>query len=159
YRDGLAQALEEGRRQAAEARGQSAQALSRSLENLHRALARVGGAISHTPVDGTLPPARHLAHHAPDAPPARVGARMARLLRGEPFLGGQVCLWLHPDDALLLDGERGDELELAGWRVRKDASLTRGGCRVCGPDGELDATRKARWQTLLDRHRPTAPMR
>jgi len=159
YRDGLAQALEEGRRQAAEARAQSAQAVSRLLENLNRALARVDGDITHTLVDVALAAARHLAHDALDAQPERVCALIARLLREEPFLGGQICLWLHPDDALLLDGELGDELELAGWRVRKDASLTRGGCRVCCPDGELDATREARWQTLLDRHRPTARMR
>lgn len=159
YREGLAQALEEGRQQAAEARAQSAQAVSRLLENLDRALARVDVDITHTLTDVALAAARHLAHEALDAKPDRVCALIARLLHEEPFLGGQTCLWLHPDDALLLSDELGDELQLAGWRVRKDASLTRGGCRVSGPDGELDATREARWQALLDRHRPAARAR
>ncbi|WP_275429677.1 FliH/SctL family protein, partial [Serratia marcescens] len=41
----------------------------------------------------------------------------------------------------------------AGWTLRADGALSRGGCRVSGPEGELDATRESRWQALLARTR------
>lgn len=158
YRQGLAQALEEGRKQAEDERQQTARDAARLLENLDQALERIDTDISRTLIDVALAAARHLAHEALDEQPERVCALIQNLLQSEPFLGGQTFLWLHPDDVALVTEQMGDQLKLGGWNIRKDPSLQRGGCRVSGPDGELDATREARWQTLLDRHRPASTL-
>jgi flagellar assembly protein FliH len=52
-------------------------------------------------------------------------------------------------------------LEAADWRAQPDDTVERGGCRITGPEGELNATREARWQALLARARRfgSAPLR
>jgi flagellar assembly protein FliH len=70
------------------------------------------------------------------------------LLQAEPALLGMPQLLLHPEDAALVKEHLPDELQAAGWRIRVDATLQRGGCRVLASSGELDATLPTRWERV-----------
>lgn len=70
------------------------------------------------------------------------------LLLAEPALTGAPQLLLHPDDVALVKAHLTDELQAAGWRIRPDAQLARGGCRVLAHSGERDASLEARWERV-----------
>lgn len=70
------------------------------------------------------------------------------LLKAEPALTGTPQLLLHPDDAALVKEYLPDDLKSAGWRLKADAQMTRGGCRVLATSGERDATLETRWERV-----------
>lgn len=70
------------------------------------------------------------------------------LLLAEPALSGAPQLHLHPDDALLVKEHLAEDLKAAGWRIRPDVHVTRGGCRVLASSGEKDATLETRWERV-----------
>lgn len=72
------------------------------------------------------------------------------LLREEPLFNGGSRLWLNPDDLPLVEAELERELAASGWQTRPDPRLSRGGCRVTGPSGELDASIETRWRQLQE---------
>ncbi|MNN38728.1 Flagellar assembly protein FliH [compost metagenome] len=41
------------------------------------------------------------------------------------------------------------ELEAAGWTVRADATVARGGCIASAASGELDASLATRWSRVI----------
>jgi flagellar assembly protein FliH len=83
------------------------------------------------------------------------------LLQAEPVLSGAPQLLLHPDDATLVKEHMADDLKVAGWRIRADAHIARGGCRVLATGGERDATLETRWERVaatLARNESPAPL-
>jgi flagellar assembly protein FliH len=77
------------------------------------------------------------------------------LLQAEPVLTGAPQLLLHPDDAALVQEHMADDLKAAGWRIRADAHITRGGCRVLATGGERDASLETRWERVAAKLAPT----
>jgi flagellar assembly protein FliH len=87
--------------------------------------------------------------------PRAILAAVQELLQAEPCLTGGPQLLVHPDDAALVKELLADDLKAAGWSVRIDAQIARGGCRVTAHSGERDATIQARWERVcaaLARH-------
>jgi len=79
------------------------------------------------------------------------------LLQTEPALVGTPQLFLHPDDAALVGEHLSGDLQAAGWRIRSDAAIQRGGCRVTANSGERDASLQTRWDRVtatLTKHNP-----
>lgn len=73
------------------------------------------------------------------------------LLQAEPALSGHPKLQLHPEDAALMPPSLAEELHSAGWCLRHDPHIERGGCRVVATSGELDATLPTRWARVASR--------
>jgi flagellar assembly protein FliH len=92
--------------------------------------------------------ARQVLGQALAAQPQAILAVVHELLQAEPSLSGAPQLLLHPDDAALVKELLEDDLLAAGWRLRADAQITRGGCRVTASSGERDATVQARWERV-----------
>jgi flagellar assembly protein FliH len=65
-----------------------------------------------------------------------------------PTLQQPALLILHPEDALIVRGSIGHELDKNGWRIVEDDSIARGGCRVDTASNQIDAQIGARWQRL-----------
>lgn len=93
--------------------------------------------------------------------PQAILAVVHELLQAEPALSGAPQLLLHPDDAALVKEHLADDLKSVGWRLRADAHITRGGCRVLASSGERDASLETRWErvaaTLARNASPTSP--
>jgi len=65
-----------------------------------------------------------------------------------PTLQQPALLVLHPEDALIIQGSIGPELEKSGWRIVQDGAIARGGCRVDTASNQIDAQIASRWQRL-----------
>ena len=65
-----------------------------------------------------------------------------------PTLQQPALLVLHPEDALIVRGSIGHELEKTGWRIIEDGNMARGGCRIDTASNQIDAQIAARWQRL-----------
>ena len=71
-------------------------------------------------------------------------------LHSLPGLQLPATLLLHPQDLELLRLALGSQLQDAGWRLRADSSLERGGCRIETGNNLIDATLPARWRRLQE---------
>ena len=58
-------------------------------------------------------------------------------------------LFLHPDDALLINNHLKDELSQSNWKICNDEKIERGGCRVETARSEVDASLSTRWQRII----------
>jgi flagellar assembly protein FliH len=65
-----------------------------------------------------------------------------------PTLQQPALLVLNPEDALIVRGGIGHELEKAGWRIIEDGNVARGGCRIDTASNQIDAQIASRWQRL-----------
>lgn len=105
--------------------------------------------------------ARQVLGQALAADPQALLPLVQELLQAEPALTGSPQLLLHPDDAALVKEHLADDLKNAGWRIRVDAHMTRGGCRVLAGSGERDASLETRWErvaaTLARNASPASP--
>ena len=105
--------------------------------------------------------ARQVLGQALTAEPQALLPLVHELLQAEPALTGAPQLLLHPDDAALVKEHLADELKNAGWRIRADTHITRGGCRVTASSGERDASLETRWERVtatLKRSPPLEPL-
>ncbi|WP_238531400.1 flagellar assembly protein FliH [Collimonas fungivorans] len=80
--------------------------------------------------------------------PQLILAAVRELLQTEPALSGTPRLLLHADDMALVQQYLAEDLQAAGWLLRSDPAIMRGGCRVQASSGELDATLETRWQRV-----------
>jgi len=155
-REGHAQGLAQGRAEghaeglAAGLAGASAHAeqLRALAASLPAALRRAEGELADALVALALDIARQVVHRTLQAEPAWMLTLVRDLLQAEPALQGEPRLVLHPEDAALVRQSLGGELEAAGWQVRTDEHIGRGGCRVLTASGEVDATLESRWQRV-----------
>ncbi|HET7223002.1 MAG TPA: flagellar assembly protein FliH [Rhodanobacteraceae bacterium] len=161
FQQGLEQGREAGERELAERRRELVAPLAALIEGLREALDQLDTDIGDSLADVALAAGRQLAGDALQAKPEQIRTLIRELLREEPLFSSQPRLRLHPDDLALVDTQLADELGAAGWKTQADPTLERGGCRVTGPEGELNATREVRWQALLARTRRhgSAPIR
>jgi len=99
--------------------------------------------------------ARQVIHRTLRTEPEWVLALVQDLLHAEPALQGEPRLLLHPEDVALVKNSLGNELQAAGWQVRADDTLARGGCRVRSASGEVDASLQTRWRRVIDAFSPS----
>jgi flagellar assembly protein FliH len=125
---------------------------AQSLRTLMLALPAALCAAEREVADDLLALALDIAHQvvrqALPSEPQPILTLVRELLHMEPALNGTPRLLLHADDAVLVQQHLGDDLQSAGWRIRTDLSITRGGCRVHAASGALDATMETRWERV-----------
>lgn len=141
HREGYARGLEAARQEAAR--------LQELAGGFSEALGRVDDEVGQTLISLALDIARKLVHDTVAADPAVLLPAVRELLSSEPALSGSPCLLLHPDDVALVQTHLAGELEAAGWTVRADQSVARGGCIASAASGELDATLATRWSRVV----------
>lgn len=153
YEDGYAEGRAAGEHAFDERRRDLLEPLVPLAEGLRSALDQLDAELADALVDVALAVGHKLAGDALDAHPAQVRALIGELLQAEPLFSGQASLRLNPEDAALIDAALAAELEAARWKIKPDAAVERGGCRLTGAEGELNATRESRWLALLARVR------
>jgi flagellar assembly protein FliH len=70
-------------------------------------------------------------------------------IRQLPHATQHPRLFLHPDDATLVNSHLSDELSQSDWKICTDEKIERGGCRVDAAGSEVDASLSTRWQRIL----------
>ena len=152
FAQGHAEGLEAGRTEGradglalATAHAEQLRALAQSLP---AALAGAERELSDSLIGLALDVARQVIHHSLEADPAWIVPLVRQLLNTEPALQGEPRLLLHSEDVALVRSSLGSELQQAGWQVRADDSISRGGCRVQCAGSEVDATLETRWERV-----------
>lgn len=130
---------------AATAHAEQLRALSTSLPEALRGAERE---ITDVLLTLALDIARQVVHRTFRAEPEWLLPLVQDLVHAEPTLQGEPRLLLNPADVALVKDSLGNELQQAGWQVRPDESIQRGGCRVQSPAGEIDATLETRWKSV-----------
>lgn len=152
HREGYARGLEAARNEAVR--------LQQLAGNFRDALGSVDGEIANALVGLALDVARQLVRKTLETDPAALLPAARELLAAEPPLSGSPCLLLNPEDVTLVETHLAGELEAAGWTVRADATVARGGCIASAASGELDASLATRWSRVvkaLGRNDPWEP--
>ncbi len=144
-REDLAAQAESQARAQFQAETQHFMALSASLP---QALVQAEEALAVSLMDLALALAQRVVGAALAHEPALMLPAVRELLQAEPALVGQPQLLLHPDDLALVREHLADEFQVAGWRLRAEPAIERGGCRVLAASGELDARLSTRWQRV-----------
>ncbi|SFM65580.1 flagellar assembly protein FliH [Variovorax sp. OV329] len=151
-REGLAQGhaegLAAGRAEGlalASAHAQQLLTLSRSLP---AALRRAENDLSDSLVALALDVARQVIHHSLNVEPGWIVTLVRQMLAAEHALQGEPRLLLHPEDVALVRASLGTELQEAGWQLRADDNISRGGCRVQTTGSEVDATLETRLERV-----------
>jgi flagellar assembly protein FliH len=127
---------------AASAQAEQLRALASALPE---ALRRADTEIAETLLALALDVARQVVHRTLRVEPGWILPLVQDLLHMEPALRGEPRLLLHSDDVALVKGALEAELQTAGWQVRADDTISRGGCLVQAATGEQDATVETRW--------------
>ncbi|WP_037024723.1 flagellar assembly protein FliH [Cupriavidus sp. GA3-3] len=141
HREGYARGLETARNEATQ--------LQALATNFRSALGGVDDQVARALVSLALDVARQLVRTALANDPAVLLPAVRELLTSEPALCGSPSLLLHPDDVALVETHLHGELAAAGWTVRADPSVARGGCIASAASGERDATLPTRWTRVV----------
>lgn len=141
HREGYARGLEAARNEAAQLQALAA--------NFRGALNGVDDQVSRALVSLALDVARQLVRSAVAENPDVLLPAVRELLASEPALCGSPSLLLHPDDVALVETHLHGELQAAGWTVRADPTVARGGCIASAASGERDATLPTRWTRVV----------
>ncbi|WP_354681536.1 flagellar assembly protein FliH [Cupriavidus plantarum] len=152
HREGYARGLESARSEAAR--------LQELAGNFRDAIGQVDAEISDALISLALDVARQLVRKTMEIDPAALLPAARELLKAEPALAGSPALLLNPEDVPLVETHLRGELEAAGWTVRPDPSVARGGCIASAASGELDASLATRWSRVvkaLGRNDPWEP--
>ncbi|WP_211949963.1 flagellar assembly protein FliH [Cupriavidus yeoncheonensis] len=141
HREGYARGLEGARNEATRLHGLAG--------NFRKALAGVDQEVSDALVTLALDVARQLVRGRVEDDPEVLLPAVRELLTSEPALSGSPCLLLHPEDVGLIEAHMQGELEAAGWTLRADPAVARGGCIASAASGELDARLETRWTRVV----------
>lgn len=148
HQEGYAQGKSEGYAAGLSLAQEQAQALRTLLLALPTALRAAESEVADDLLALALDIARQVVRQALTTEPQHILTLVHELLRMEPTLSGTPRLLMHVDDAALVQQHLADDLHAAGWRIRTDLSIQRGGCRVHAASGALDATLETRWQRV-----------
>lgn len=157
YEVGHAQGQTEGHAAAMAAVHEQARQLQALALSLPAALRLAESSVADDLLALAMDLARQVLGQVLSVEPLAMLAVVHELLRAEPALVGTPQLFLHPDDAALVNQHLSKDLQDAGWRIRQDADLQRGGCRVMASSGERDASLQTRWSRIaatLGQHTP-----
>lgn len=148
HQQGLARGHDEGYAAGLALAREQAQSLRTLMLALPTALRAAEREVADDLLTLALDIARQMVHQALVIEPQPILTLVRELLSAEPALNGTPRLLLHADDAALVQQHLADDLQTAGWRIRTDLSITRGGCKVHAASGALDATLETRWERV-----------
>jgi flagellar assembly protein FliH len=152
YQDGYAQGHRAGEdeaiREGEEALKAALAPLAGLAGNFAEALRGADQLIANDVLDLALHLARNMLKQALPAKPEMIVPIVQDAIAYLPTMQKPAVLFLHPDDAAIIRGAIGEELDKGGWIVSDDATIERGGCRIDTPSNQIDAQVQARWTRL-----------
>jgi flagellar assembly protein FliH len=142
YADGYARGLADGQAQIAARVAQ----LNALMQGLRTELAAAPFTLADDTLELALDLAQTLVRGTLAVEPARILPVVEEALASLPRVLQPATLALHPDDARLVREHLA--ADLTAWRLRDDASLARGGCRIETAESRVDASLEQRWEKL-----------
>lgn len=144
YDQGYEQGIDEGRRLAAE----EAARLTSMADQFKTALQAADAVVAEALTALALDIAQQVVTQHLALDPTAVLAVARTVIAAEPALAGAPSLIVNPADLPIVEAYLLEELQAAGWLVRTDPDIERGGCRAQAASGEIDATNVTRWERV-----------
>jgi flagellar assembly protein FliH len=144
YDQGYQQGVEEGRR---DARAEAAR-LAQMADTFKIALQAADAVVAEALTALALDIAQQVVSQHLTLDPTAVLAVARSVIAAEPALAGAPYLTVNPADLPIVEAYLLEELQAAGWSVRTDPDIERGGCRAQAASGEIDATNVTRWERV-----------
>jgi flagellar assembly protein FliH len=144
YDQGYEQGLAEGRQLAAE----EAARLASMADQFKTALQAADAVVSEALTSLALDIAQQVVSQHLTLDPTAVLAVARSVIASEPALAGAPYLTVNPADLPIVEAYLLEELQTAGWLVRTDPDIERGGCKAQAASGEIDATNTTRWERV-----------
>jgi flagellar assembly protein FliH len=152
YQDGYAQGHRAGEdeaiREGEEALKGALAPLADLAANFSEALRGADQLIANDVLDLALHLARNMLKQALPAKPELIVPIVQDAIAYLPTMQKPALLYLNPDDAAIIRGAIGEELDKGGWIVSDDPTIERGGCKIDTPSNQIDAQVQARWSRL-----------
>lgn len=149
------EAAREHARQAGHAEGlKAARAEAAKLQavalSAGQALEALGGQLAERTTALAIAIARQIVRDELAARPEAVLAVVTEALAMLPATGPRIQIAVNPEDAALIAQHLPQHADPETWRIAKDSNIQRGGCRILGANGDVDATLESRWQRVLE---------
>lgn len=123
--------------------------VDRLVAQFSQATAALDERIGRQLVELAIETGRQLAGRALEIQPEHILDDVQELLENHPGLTGSPTLYVAADELSRIEHYLGQSLAGAGWRLRADASLAAGDCRIEDDEREIDSTAGDRWARLL----------
>jgi flagellar assembly protein FliH len=144
YDQGYDKGINEGRRLAA----QEAARLSSLADQFKTALQAADAVVAEALTALALDIAQQVVSQHLALDPTALLAVARTVIAAEPALSGAPYLTVNPADLPIVEAYLLEELQAAGWLVRTDPDIERGGCKAQAASGEIDATNVTRWERV-----------
>ncbi|SAL54143.1 flagellar assembly protein H [Caballeronia choica] len=144
YEQGLAKGFEDGRKQALA----EAARLADLADAFKTALQAADAVVAESLTALALDIAQQVVQQHIALDPTALLAVAREVIAAEPALSGAPHLTVNPADLPVVEAYLQEELQAAGWSVRTDPAIERGGCRAQSATGEIDATNVTRWERV-----------
>lgn len=115
-----------------------------------QALEALGQSLAERTTALAIAIARQIVRDELAARPEAVLAVVAEALSLMPAEGPRLQVLVNPQDAALVAQHLEHHAAPESWRLVEDSTVSRGGCRLQGPCGDVDATLESRWQRVLE---------
>jgi flagellar assembly protein FliH len=137
YREGIAQAQAQAAR------------LVALVESLRGDAARLEAELAAKLLDLAVDIAREVVRGTLAVSPEALLPVIHEALAALPQTLHHVTLHMHPDDATLVSRHLQDHPLMHPVRVRPNAAITLGGCRITANEADLDASIETRWERVI----------
>lgn len=139
---GYAEGLKAARAEAAKLRAVA--------DSAGQALDALGGQLAERTTALAIAIARQIVRDELAARPEAVLAIVTEALSMLPATGPRIQIAVNPEDAKLIAQHLPQHADPETWRIAEDRNIQRGGCRILGANGDVDATLESRWQRVLE---------
>jgi flagellar assembly protein FliH len=124
--------------------------LNTLMQSMQASLNELDQQLAQSLLDLALEVARKMVLETLQVKPELILGIVNEAIGSLPHFNQNAHLILHPDDALLVRTQLGEQLTHGGWKIFDDAKIERGGCRIETSHSHIDATNEDRWQHIVD---------
>jgi flagellar assembly protein FliH len=148
FEAGRREGLEAGKREAISENAARVARLDTLISAMAGDLARLDAELARDVVELGLTVARKIIGAAVELRPEVVLHAVEEALRHLGRVQGEIHVLVHPEDAAIVEPHLHATAGARTWKLKADATVARGGCRVLTSGSEVDATIAHRWQRI-----------
>lgn len=148
FEAGRREGLEAGKREAFAENAARVARLDALVSSMTGDLARLDAELARDVVELGLTVARKIIGAAVELQPEVVLHAVEEALRHLGRVPGEIHVLVHPEDAAIVEPHLHATAGARTWKLKADATIARGGCRVATSGSEVDATVAHRWQRI-----------
>lgn len=146
---GLKQGLEQGQAEGTKATRQAVARLDSLIQTTANALTGIESDMGQALITLAVRIAEKVIHDQINTHPEQLLALIDNIVQMESEHHSTLVLHVNPADLPLIESHISDNPETRLWRAVADDNITRGGCRISTPLGDIDATLETRWKRVV----------